>query len=221
MPASIQRAGKPGMSADFVELYALHGMSQGAWKRYSDEGFKHYLVEVPGYKYNMMDLQAAIGIHQFSRFEENQQRRKQIWEQYNEAFKDLPLIRPVKPEDETIHAYHLYTILIELENLKVDREVIQQALHAEGIGIGIHFISLHLHPFYKNKYRYKKGDFPNAEFISDRTISLPFSAKLTDTDVKDTIRAVRKVLTYYKEYASKPVKVHLPRAIEKINNKKE
>lgn len=198
--------------ADFIQLYALHGMSRGAWKRYSDEGFKHYLIQAPGYKYNMMDLQAAIGIHQFHRFEKNQKRRREIWKIYNEAFRDLPLETPASAEPNTVHAYHLYTILVDIDKLKASREVIQAALHAENIGIGIHFIALHLHPFYKKKYGYRRGDFPNAEYVSDRTISLPFSAKLTDGDVQDVTKAVRKVLLYYRENKPRPKKVHLPKA---------
>lgn len=198
--------------ADFIQLYALHGMSKGAWKRYSDEGFKHYLIQAPGYKYNMMDLQAAIGIHQLARFEKNQKQRRKIWQRYNEAFRDLPLETPSDPEPDTIHAYHLYTILVDIDKLKASREVIQAALHAENIGIGIHFISLHLHPFYKKKYGYKRGDFPNSEYVSDRTISLPFSAKLTDGDVEDVIKAVRKVFLYYREHKPRPRRVHLPKA---------
>lgn len=199
--------------ADFIQLYALHGMSKGAWKRYSDEGFKHYLVQAPGYKYNMMDLQAAIGIHQLERFDQGQVRRKEIWNMYNNAFKDLPLFIPADPEPDTVHAYHLYTILADFDNLKVDREILQAALHAEGIGIGIHFIALHLHPFYKNKYHFKRGDFPNSEYISDRTISLPLSAKLSDGDVKDVIKAVRKVFLYYKDNKPSPKVSHLPKAV--------
>ena len=205
--------------AEFVRLYSLHGLSKDAWKRYSDEGFKHYLVEAPGYKYNMMDLQAAIGIHQFNRFEAGQKIREHIWKLYNEAFFDLPLELPADPEPKTVHAKHLYPILMKLEKLKADRELIQQALHAEGIGIGIHFVALHLHPYYKNKYKYKMGDFPNAEYVSDRTISLPFSAKLTDTDVKDVIMAVRKVLMYYSENEPRPSKLHLPRAVDDPNRR--
>jgi len=200
--------------ADFIRLYSHHGLSSNAWKRYSDEGFKHYYVEAPGYKYNMTDLQAAIGIHQFNRFAKHQKRRTEIWQKYNHAFSDLPITLPSDPEPNTIHSYHLYTILINKEKLKADREIIQTALHAENIGIGIHFIALHLHPFYKKKYGYKKGDFPNAEFISDRTISLPLSAKLTDKDVEDVIEAVRKVLLYYQEYKPKFRKIHLPKAVQ-------
>jgi dTDP-4-amino-4,6-dideoxygalactose transaminase len=208
--------------ANFIKIYSLHGLSKDAWKRYSDEGFKHYLVEAPGYKYNMMDLQAALGIHQLSRFDENQQKRKVIWLRYQEAFADLPIITPQEPEPDTIHAMHLYTILVDLNELQADRDTIVNALHAEGIGIGIHFIALHFHPFYKNKYGFKRGDFPNSEFISDRTISIPFSAKLTSTDVEDVIKAVRKVVLYYKSNKPKSNTQHLPKAapiLSKQDNK--
>lgn len=202
--------------ADLIKVYSLHGMSKDAWKRYSDEGFKHYLVEIPGYKYNMMDLQAAIGIHQFTDFLENQKRRAQIWQKYNQAFEDLPLKTPADPQPDTVHAHHLYQILIDLDKIKADREQVQEALHAENIGIGIHFIALHLHPFYKNKYGYKRGNFPNAEYVSDRTISLPFSAKLTDKDVEDVIKAVRKVLLYYKKNEPRPKDISLPKASSEV-----
>lgn len=182
---------------DKLKIYSLHGMNKDAWKRYSDEGFKHYLVTVPGYKYNMMDIQAAIGIHQLEKFDANQNRRKQIWEKYNAAFIDLPLIRPTDPELNTVHAYHLYTILIDKSKLNASREKIQKALHVENIGIGIHFIALHLHPFYREKYGFRRGDFPNSEYISDRTISIPLSANLTDKEVANVILAVRKIFLYY------------------------
>lgn len=199
--------------ADLIKVYSLHGMSHDAWKRYSDEGFKHYFVQVPGYKYNMMDLQAAIGIHQFKSFKENQKRRKEIWQLYNKAFRDLPIKLPAEPEEATTHAYHLYTILVDPKKLKANREIVQAAIHAENIGIGIHFVALHYHPFYKRKYGYRKGHFPNAELISDSTISLPFSAKLTNKDVEDVIQAVRKAILYYSQYKPKPREVALPKAI--------
>ncbi len=199
--------------ADLIKIYSLHGMSKDAWKRYSDEGFKHYLVQVPGYKYNMMDLQASVGIHQLARFDEGQKRRKKIWDIYNKAFSDLPVKTPSPPADDIVHAYHLYNILIDKDKLKTSREDIQNALHAENIGIGVHFISIHLHPYYKKKYGLKRGNFPNAEYISDRTISLPFSPGLTDKDVLDVISAVRKVILYYLDYEPKKRSAKLPRAI--------
>ena len=187
-----------GSFAEFIQLYALHGMTKGAWKRYSDEVYRHYLIQAPGYKYNMMDLQAAIGIHQLERFSKSQETRKKLWEKYNQAFADLPITLPSEVEEDTEHAYHLYTILIDPTRLKVDREVIKDAIHAENIGVGIHFISIHFHPFYAQKYGYKRGDFPNSEIISDQTISIPFGSSLSEQDSDDVIAAVRKVISYYK-----------------------
>ena len=185
--------------AEKIQTYALHGMSRGAWKRYSDEGFKHYGIVYPGFKYNMMDIQASLGIHQLKRIENYYKRRKEIWQRYDEAFCNLPLDTPPPPEENTRHAYHLYTILLRLEELNADRDTIQQALFEENIGTGIHFISLHLHPYYQETFGFKKDDFPNAAYVSERTISLPFSSKLSDEDVDDVIKTVTKVLKKYKK----------------------
>ena len=185
--------------AEKIQTYALHGMSRGAWKRYSDEGFKHYGIVYPGFKYNMMDIQASLGIHQLKRIESYYKRRKEIWQRYDEAFCNLPLCTPPPPEANTGHAYHLYTILLRLEELNADRDTIQQALYQENIGTGIHFISLHLHPYYQKTFGFKKDDFPNAAYVSERTISLPFSSKLSNEDVDDVIKALTKVLTQYKK----------------------
>ncbi len=183
--------------AEKIQTYGLHGMSKGAWRRYSDEGFKHYQIIYPGFKYNMMDIQAALGIHQLKRLEEGLKRREEIWKRYDEAFKNLPLETPAPPEKNTRHARHLYTILVKLEDLKADRDTIQQALYEENIGTGIHYISLHLHQYYRERYGFKQDDFPNALYVSERTISLPLSTKLTDADVQDVIDAVRRVLDKY------------------------
>ncbi len=180
-----------------IEMYALHGMSRGAWKRYSDKGYKHYTIEVPGYKYNMMDLQAAMGIHQLKRFPAMQERRAEIWNRYNNAFADLPVELPAPTEKDRVHALHLYTLLLKTEKLNISRDFFLQALHKENIGAGVHFLSLHVHEYYKKRFGFHTSDFPNALFYSDRTLSLPLSAKLTNSDVEDVIAAVRKVLTYF------------------------
>jgi dTDP-4-amino-4,6-dideoxygalactose transaminase len=145
----------------------------------------------------MTDIQASIGIHQLEKIETHAQRRKEIWEIYNQSFKELPLILPSPTPPDQRHAYHLYTPLLDLDRVRCSRDEFLQALHKENIGAGIHYISLHLHPFYQKTYGYREGQFPNAEFISDRTFSLPFSAKLTDQDVDDVIKAVKKILNYY------------------------
>lgn len=179
--------------AEEMRIKSLHGISKDAWKRYSAEGFQPYEVIYPGYKFNMMDIQAALGIHQLARIEENLKIRERHWRRYNSAFADVPeLILPI--EDNNRHARHLYTILIRPEKLKIDRNQFIDALKAENIGTGIHFVALHLHKYYKEKFGYKRGDFPNSEFVSDRTISLPMSAKLKDEDVDDVISAVKKVI---------------------------
>ena len=183
--------------AEKIETYGLHGMSRGAWKRFSDEGYKHYQIVFPGFKYNMMDIQAALGIHQLGRINAYYRRRQEIWKRYDEAFKNLPVEIPAPAQADTKHALHLYTILVKLEDLTCDRDAIQQALHEEKIGTGIHYIALHTHPYYRDTYGYKSDDFPHALYISDRTISLPLSAKLTDADVQDVIDAVTRVLGRY------------------------
>jgi len=180
-----------------IKSLALHGLTHDAWQRFADEGFKHYQVVSAGFKYNMTDIQASIGIHQLEKIEARSQRRQKIWEVYNQSFRELPLILPSPTPPDQRHAYHLYTPLLDLERVRCSRDEFLQALHKERIGAGIHYISLHLHPFYQETYGYKRGEFPNAEFISDRTFSLPFSAKLTNQDVKDVIRAVKRILEYY------------------------
>jgi dTDP-4-amino-4,6-dideoxygalactose transaminase len=183
--------------AERIRIMSLHGMSKGAWRRYSESGYSHYQVLLPGYKYNMMDLQAALGIHQLSRLSTYLRRREDIWKAYDEAFSDLPVKLPVPPESDTIHARHLYTPLLELERLTVGRDSVLEALRAEGVGTGVHFISLHLQPFYQETFGYREGDLPNAREISRRTLSLPLSAKLSDAVVERVISTFRRVLLRY------------------------
>jgi dTDP-4-amino-4,6-dideoxygalactose transaminase len=183
--------------ASWVKIAGLHGMSKDAWKRFGDEGYKHYFVHFPGFKYNMMDIQAAIGLHQLRRVEDAWKRRAAIWERYQEAFAGLPAFLPAPAEEGDRHALHLYTLLVDTENLKVSRDQILEALQAENIGVGVHYTAAHLHPYYQETYGFARGDFPNAEYVADRTISVPLSTKLTDADVEDVIAAVRKVLTAY------------------------
>jgi dTDP-4-amino-4,6-dideoxygalactose transaminase len=177
-----------------IKILALHGMSKDAWKRFADEGYKHYQVIHAGYKYNMMDIQAAMGIHQLKRIDQSWERRKKVWERYNEAFKDLPCLTPEEPEPHTKHAYHLYTVLIDIEKTGRSRNWVLNALTSENIGVGVHYVPVHLHPFYRKVYGWKEGDFLNAEWIGERTVSLPLSAALTNRDEEDVVEAFRKVL---------------------------
>jgi len=180
--------------ADKVKIYGLHGMSKDAWKRFSDSGYKHYEIVYPGFKYNMMDLQAAIGIHQLEKIEAYSTRRRQIWDRYNEAFRDLPTLLPAPIEKNTRHALHLYTLLLDLEKLTITRDQFLDLMFRENIGTGVHYTALHLHPYYRERFGYREGDYPNAEFIGERTVSIPLSAKLSDDDVTDVINAVSTIL---------------------------
>jgi len=182
---------------DFAEkfkIFALHGMSRDAWKRFSKEGYKHYQVMMPGFKYNMMDLQASIGLHQLSRVEPNLIRRNEIWKIYNEAFANLPIGLPAPDEPDTVHGRHLYTLMIEKDRCGVHRDEFIQRLHQQNIGSGVHYLGVHLHPYYRDAFGFSPEDFPNATWISERTVSIPLSAKLTDDDVADVIDAVRASL---------------------------
>ena len=177
-----------------IKMLALHGMSKDAWKRFGDEGYKHYFVVECGYKYNMMDLQAAIGIHQLQRVEKYWKRRQQIWQRYNEAFADLPIGLPAEPETDSRHAYHLYTILVDEEKCGISRDTFLNAMTAQNIGVGVHYLSIPEHPYYQKTFGWRPEDYPNAMHIGRQTISLPISAKLTDQDVEDVIEAVYKTI---------------------------
>jgi dTDP-4-amino-4,6-dideoxygalactose transaminase len=183
--------------ASRIKTLALHGLSADAWKRFSDAGYKHYEVIEPGFKYNMMDLQAALGLHQLRRVEDNLVRRQQIWARYDEAFRDLPVWLPLPEENRTRHARHLYTILLDIDRLRAGRDEVQLALHRQQIGTGVHYRALHLHPYYRDTFGYAPGALPNAEWISERTLSLPLSPKLTEDDVDDVIFAFRQTLEYF------------------------
>jgi dTDP-4-amino-4,6-dideoxygalactose transaminase len=178
-----------------IKVLGLHGMSKDAWKRFSDEGYKHYQVIHAGYKYNMMDMQAAIGIQQLKRVDSYWERRKEIWDRYNEAFGGLPCHLPATPEVDTKHAYHLYTVMIDIDRLGKSRDWVLDALTAENIGVGVHYLPIHWHPYYRKTYNWRAEDYQNAEWIGQRTLSLPLSAALSDADVDDVIAAFTKVLT--------------------------
>ncbi len=177
--------------ADKLKIYALHGMSRDAWKRYSDDGFRHYEVLVPGFKYNMTDIQASLGIHQLRRVNKTLSRRNEIWERYNNEFDELEVVTPTNPPSDVVHAHHLYTILVDEDFLGCNRDTFQERMQRSNIGTGIHYMALHLQPFYQKTFNLQKGDFPAAEYISDRTLSLPLGPKMTDHDVSDVIRAVK------------------------------
>jgi len=178
-----------------LKILALHGMSMDAWKRFSDDGYKHYEVVEVGFKYNMMDLQAAIGMHQIKRVEEYWRRRLEIWRCYDEAFAGLPVRLPAPLEPASRHALHLYTLLIDETRSPVTRDQFIMALHKRKIGTGVHYRSIPVHPVYQHRFGWKPEDYPVANAIGMATVSLPISARLDDQDVADVIAATKEVLS--------------------------
>ncbi len=177
-----------------IKVLALHGMSKDAWKRFSDEGFVHYQVTEAGFKYNMMDIQAAIGIHQLERVERYARRREAIWKRYDEAFADLPVETPAPPDPDTRHARHLYTLRVDEARCGVSRDAFLQGLQSHNVGAGVHYLSIPEHVHYQQRFGWRPEDWPHAMRVGRTTVSLPLSARLTDEDVEDVIEAVRRVL---------------------------
>jgi len=176
-----------------IKSYGLHGMSADAWSRFSDKGFKHYDVVFAGFKYNLTDLAASLGLAQLPRLAEWLERRNAVWARYDEAFADLPVTRPAPAEPDTVHARHLYTLLVD-DDARVTRDGFLEEMQRRRIGTGVHYRALHVHPYYRDRWGYKPGDFPNAHAIGERTVSLPLSPKLDDGDVDRVIRAVHEIV---------------------------
>jgi dTDP-4-amino-4,6-dideoxygalactose transaminase len=174
-----------------IKVLGLHGMNKDAWKRFSDDGYRHYQVTECGFKYNMMDLQAAIGIHQLQRVEECWVKRSEIWKHYRAALAELPLRLPRDFEPETRHACHLFTVLVDEARTGISRDRFLEAMTSRRIGVGVHYLSIPEHPYYQRTFGWKPEEYPHAMRIGRQTVSLPISAKLTGEDVEDVIAAVR------------------------------
>jgi dTDP-4-amino-4,6-dideoxygalactose transaminase len=179
--------------AEEVERLALHGLSLGAWQRFSDAGFRHYEVVKPGYKYNMTDVQAALGLHQLPRLDEWIDRRAELWERYDGLLAGLPVATPPEPDPETRHARHLYQILLE-PDAPLTRDQLLDGLTARNIGTGVHYRAVHLHPFYRERYKLSPEDFPVANMISELTVSLPLGPSVTEADQDDVVAALTDLL---------------------------
>lgn len=179
-----------------IKTLGLHGMTKDAWKRFGDEGYKHYQVVECGFKYNMMDIQAAIGIHQLKRIETSWNRRKEIWEKYQAAFSQLPVTIPSPDEAGGRHAYHLYTLLVDESKTSISRDGFLNAMNEKNIGTGVHYLSIPEHPYYQETFKWKPEDFPHAMKVGRETVSLPLSPKLSDDDVDNVISAVKEILLY-------------------------
>ncbi len=184
--------------AETMRLLTLHGMSRDAWKRYTGSGSWYYEVVLPGYKDNMTDIQAALGIHQLQKLEGFIETRRRYARLYDEAFVDLPEVKVPIVRPGRCHVYHLYPILLSLERLAIDRAQFIEELRARGIGTSVHFVPVHLHPFYARQFGYRPGDLPCAEALYSRLISLPLYPAMSVTDVADVIHAVGDVVRAFR-----------------------
>jgi dTDP-4-amino-4,6-dideoxygalactose transaminase len=175
-----------------IKTLSLHGMSADAWERYGDDGYMHYKVVECGYKYNMMDLQAALGIHQIKKIDEYWERRGILWKRYTDELAGLPIELPSPVREYEKHAFHIYTILVNEKSSGVGRDELINFLTHNGIGVGVHYISIPDHPYYQKIMKWNSADYPNAKWIGDSTISLPISPKFCVADIDDVISVLRR-----------------------------
>ena len=177
--------------ADRMRMMSLHGISKDAWKRYTAEGSWYYEVHSPGYKYNLTDVAAALGLVQLAKCEKFREERRQIARRYDEGFADLAEIEVPTLSPDREHAWHLYIIRVKPKRLRIGRNEFIEGLKRKNIGTSVHFIPLHLHPFYRDTFGYKPVDFPNATAAFERIISLPIFPGMGDERIDRVIDAVR------------------------------
>ncbi len=184
--------------AERCRIMALHGISKDAWKRYTAEGSWYYEIVAPGYKYNMTDVAAAMGLAQLRKAHRMWQRRRDIAARFNQAFAGLPQLQIPHDRADCQHAWHLYMLRLNLEELRIGRAEFIEELKRRHIGVSVHFIPLHIHPYYRESYGYRPEDFPIAYREYQREISLPIYSKMSDADVEDVIDAVTQIVAAHR-----------------------
>ncbi|MGH7828713.1 MAG: DegT/DnrJ/EryC1/StrS family aminotransferase [Candidatus Binatia bacterium] len=179
--------------AERMSIMSLHGISKDAWKRYANDGSWYYEILSPGYKYNLTDVAAAIGIQQLKKCDTFWEARKRIAGMYGEGLAELPEVQIPGCRPDSRHAWHLYVMQLNPERLKIDRNGFIQKLKEENVGTSVHFMPLHLHPYYRDTLGYKAEGFPQATAIFERILSLPIYPRMTTEDVQRVIAAVKKI----------------------------
>jgi len=182
-----------------IRVMSSHGMSRNAWNRYAEVGSWYYEILSPGYKDNMSDIMAGLGLSQLAKLERMQGIREVIADYYQAEFGKLPEIEVPVELDYARHAWHLYIIKLNLDKLSIDRGEFIEKLKEENIGTSVHFIPLHMHPYYRDTYGYKSGDFPVAEGVFERIISLPLYPKMSMQDASDVVDAVKRVIERFQK----------------------
>jgi len=180
-------------------MFRTHGISKDAVKRFGKSGDFYYDMQYLGFRYNLSELHASLGIHQLNKLEAFQKRRRKITKIYNQELKNIKEITIPYVKSDIKHSWHLYVIQVDIDKLKVDRDYIFRALREENIGVNVHYIPVHYHSFYQTKFRLKKGILPNVETLFPRIITIPLFPKMSDNDVYDVINAIEKVIKYYRK----------------------
>lgn len=185
--------------SDKLLMFRTHGISRDAVKRFGKSGGFYYDMQYLGFRYNLSELHASLGIHQLNKLESFQKRRREIVKVYNRELQSIDEITIPFVKNDIKHSWHLYVIQIETKNLKVDRDYIFKALREENIGVNVHYIPVHYHSYYQEKFGLKKGILPNVEELFPRIISIPIFQKMSDDDIYDVINALEKVISYYRK----------------------
>lgn len=179
--------------ADRMRMMSLHGLSHDAWDRYTGGGSWDYKISAPGFKYNLTDIAAAIGIHQLARAEEMRREREAIANRYLEAMADVEEIELPTQNPDRIHSWHLFPIKLRLERLTIRRNAFIEELKSSGIGCSVHWRPLHLHPYYQEKFGWRAEDFPSTMAVWERLISLPIFPGMKDAEMEQVIGAIRSL----------------------------
>ncbi len=182
-----------------LQMFRTHGITKDAINRFGREGGYFYDMKFLGFRYNMSELHAALGIHQLNKLESFQKRRREIVKIYNRELENFKEITIPYVKRDIKHSRHLYVIELNIEKLKVDRDFIFKALRAENLGVNVHYIPVHYHTFYQKKFGFKKGMLPTVEWLFPRLLTIPLFPKMSDEDVYDVINGLEKVFEYYKK----------------------
>ena len=181
-----------------VSLLKFHGMDRNAWKRFAKAGSPRYDIALPGYKYNMMDIQAALGLHQLPKLEGFIEKRRAIAAKYQHDFQQAPFLLPEAVPWPSRHAWHLYAPLVDLDRLTIDRDRFMAELKERNIGCGLHYSAAHEFSYYQKNFGWKPEDFPDAHFVSERIVSLPLFPDMTEADRVDVVEAVFDIARKFK-----------------------
>ncbi|MCP5050947.1 MAG: UDP-4-amino-4,6-dideoxy-N-acetyl-beta-L-altrosamine transaminase, partial [bacterium] len=184
--------------AEKFRVMRLQGLSRDAWKRYGKSGFSQWQLHLPGFKYNMADVNAALGIHQLKKVDKFLELRKRYVDLYNEGFRGVPEVEPLQIRDYAQSAHHIYVIALKLEELRVSRDEFLTKIQEAGVGVAVHYVALHLQPYYQETCHYRPEDFPVATHYSERILSLPLYPKMSRNDVERVIQLVVDLIAKYR-----------------------